>query len=75
MISLIKYLGATATFDHYAVVDLSVFPVTASVATLVLNTVVRALHSSFPVMFLGTNDFLQVASACTAKTYRVFHSV
>ena len=57
MISL-ECLGATSTFDHYAVVDLSVFPVTASsVVTLVLDTVVRVLHSSFPAMLLGTNDF------------------
>ena len=63
-------LGATATYDHYAVVDLSVFPITASAATLVLDTVVRVLHSSFPAILLGTNDFCKWQRTAQPKSPR-----
>ena len=50
-------LGSAATYDHYALIDLSVFPCTAFAATLVATVPVRVLHSSFPAVLLGTNDF------------------
>ena len=50
-------LGSSATYTHYALVDLSVFPCTASSATLVATVPVRVLQSSFPAVLLGTNDF------------------